>query len=146
MIIPDANLLLYACDSSSPFHRAASGWWSGCLSDNETVGLVPVVLLAFVRIGTSAAAFSDPLTPTEASAEVRRWLQRAVTTVIETDNADLEQALTLIERTGAGGGLATDALIAALGIRHRAVIHTADTDFARFPGVKWFNPITGRRG
>ncbi len=146
MIIPDANLLLYACDSSSPFHRAASGWWSGCLSDNETVGLVPVVLLAFVRTGTSAAAFSDPLTPTEASAEVRRWLQRAVTTVIETDNADLEQALTLIERTGAGGGLATDALIAALGIRHRAVIHTADADFARFPGVKWFNPITGRRG
>jgi predicted nucleic acid-binding protein len=76
VIIPDANLLLYASDSSSPFHRAATAWWSGCLS----------------------------------------------------------------------GGLATDALIAALGIRHRAVIHTADADFARFPGVKWFNPITGRRG
>jgi predicted nucleic acid-binding protein len=80
VIIPDANLLLYASDSSSPFHRAATAWWSGCLSGNETVGLVPVVLLA------------------------------------------------------------------ALGIRHRAVIHTADADFARFPGVKWFNPITGRRG
>ena len=146
MIIPDANLLLYASDSSSPFHRAATAWWSGCLSGNETVGLVSVVLLAFVRIGTSAAAFSDPLTPLEASREIRRWLQRAVTTVIEADGADLEQALTLIERTGAGGGLATDALIAALGIRHRAVIHTADADFARFPGVKWFNPITGRRG
>lgn len=51
MIIPDANLLLYASDSSCPFHRAATGWWSGCLSGNETVGLVPVVLLAFVRTG-----------------------------------------------------------------------------------------------
>ena len=69
-----------------------------------------------------------------------------MTTVIEADGADLDQALTLVESTGAGGGLATDALIAALGIRHRAVIHTADADFARFPGVKWFNPITGRRG
>lgn len=146
MIIPDANLLLYAGDSSSPFHRAAAGWWSECLSGNETVGLVPVVLLAFVRIGTSAAAFSDPLTPREASAEVQRWLQRTVTMVIEADTADMEQALAFIESAGTGGGLATDALIAALGIRHRAVIHTADADFARFPGVKWFNPITGRRG
>ena len=42
--------------------------------------------------------------------------------------------------------LVTDALIAALGIRHRAVVHTADADFARFPRVRWYNPITGRRG
>lgn len=40
----------------------------------------------------------------------------------------------------------TDALIAAFGIRHRAVVHTADADFARFPRVRWYNPITGRRG
>ena len=118
----------------------------GCLSDNETVGLVPVVLLAFVRIGTSAAAFSDPLTPTEASAEVRRWLQRAVTTGYRNRQRGPGAGADAHRAYGAGGGLATDALIAALGIRHRAVIHTADTDFARFPGVKWFNPITGRRG
>ena len=146
MIIPDANLLLYASDSSSPFHRAAARWWSECLNGDETVGLVPVVALAFVRIGTSATAYGNPLTATEASAEVRRWLGRSVTTVIDADGTDLDQALALVESTGAGGGLATDALIAALGIRHRAVIHTADADFARFPGVKWFNPITGRRG
>ena len=83
---------------------------------------------------------------TEASGEVRRWLSRSVTTVIDADSTDLDQALALVESTGAGGGLATDALIAALGIRHRAVVHTADADFARFPGVHWFNPITGRRG
>ena len=146
MIIPDANLLLYACDSSSAFHRAAAGWWADCLNGDETVGLVPVVVIAFLRIGTSAAAFDAPLTLPEASVEVRRWLNRAVTTVIGADRADLDQALTLIEPTGAGGGLATDALVAALGIRHRAVVHTADADFARFPGVRWFNPLTGRRG
>ena len=38
----------------------------------------------------------------------------------------------LIEDAGAGGGLTTDALIAAAEIRHRAVIHTADADFTRF--------------
>jgi hypothetical protein len=27
---------------------------------------------------------------------------------------------------------------------HDAVLHTADTDFVRFQGLRWFNPITGR--
>lgn len=55
------------------------------------MGLVPVVVLAFVRIGTSAAAFDDPFTLPEASAEVRRWLNRTVTTVVGADSADLDQ-------------------------------------------------------
>ena len=59
---------------------------------------------------------------------------------------DLDQALALIEDAGAGGGLATDALIAAAAIRHRAVVHTTDADFARFPHVRWYNPLTGRGG
>ena len=146
MIVPDANLLLYACDSSSPFHRQAGAWWSDCLSGDETVGMASVVALAFVRISTSSAAFADPFTAVEAAAEVRRWLGRTVVTVVDADDKDLDRTLALIEASGAGGGLATDALIAALGIRHGAVIHTADTDFARFPGVRWYNPITGRSG
>lgn len=146
MIIPDANLLLYACDAASPFHRVAAGWWSDRLNGDETVGMAPVVALAFVRVATNRAAFVDPLTLAEATAEVRRWLHRSVVTVLSAEGPDLDRALTFIETASAGGGLATDALIAALGIRHRAVIHTADADFARFPEAKWYNPITGRRG
>lgn len=146
MIVPDANLLLYAHDSSSAFHRVATEWWSECLGGDETVGLVPVVVLAFVRVSTSRAAFDDPFTLAEAAAEVRRWLGRSVVGVVGAEAPDLEQALALIEGAGAGGGLATDALIAAIASRHRAVVHTADSDFARFPRVRWFNPITGRRG
>ena len=31
-------------------------------------------------------------------------------------------------------------------MEHTAVLHTADADFLRFPGLKWLNPLTGRRG
>ena len=144
MIIPDANLLVYACDASSPFHEAAAEWWRDCLNGDETIGMTPVVALAFVRVSTNGAAFGNPLTPDEAAAEVRRWLDRSVVTVVGFDGTDLDQALALIEGAGAGGGLATDALIAAAGIRQRAVVHTADADFARFPRVRWYNPLTGR--
>ena len=146
MIIPDTNLLLYVYDSSNRYHRPAAAWWSHCLNGDETVGMTPAVTLAFVRLSTSGVVFSAPLSLAEAAAEVRQWLARAVVTVIDADGADLERSLELIEHSGAGGRLATDALIAALGIRHRAIIHTADTDFARFSGVRWYNPITGRSG
>ena len=73
MIIPDANLLLYAYDAASPFHVKASGWWGWgrCLTGRSPVGLCPVVLFAFVRIGTSLRAFEEPMTIEEASRHVR---------------------------------------------------------------------------
>jgi predicted nucleic acid-binding protein len=37
----------------------------------------------------------------------------------------------------------SDAQIAALALDHGAVLHTADTDYIRFPRLRWFNPLTG---
>jgi predicted nucleic acid-binding protein len=46
-----------------------------------------------------------------------------------------------LDAQGSGANLTTDAQIAAIATRHRATVHTADTDFARFPGVRWSNPL-----
>lgn len=40
------------------------------------------------------------------------------------------------------GNLVPDAQLAALAMEHGLVVQTADTDFARFPGVRWENPLT----
>jgi predicted nucleic acid-binding protein len=58
----------------------------------------------------------------------------------------VEQALQWLEAAGSGGNLTTDAQIAAIARRRRATVHTADTDFARFAGVRWTNPILGTHG
>jgi hypothetical protein len=50
MILPDANLILYAYDLESPFHTVAATWWTKCLSEAEAVGLPHVILLAFLRL------------------------------------------------------------------------------------------------
>ncbi len=141
MIVPDANLLLYAYDSDSRFHRAAALWWQRCLSGSETVGLCTVVLFAFVRVGTSSRAFAEPLSIEEAAGHVRSWLERSITELLVAEEADTVQALAWLEAAGAGGNLTTDAQIAAIASRHRAVIHTADLDFQRFPGVRSHNPL-----
>ena len=47
----------------------------------------------------------------------------------------------LLEAVGTGGNLVPDAHIAALAIEHNAEVHTNDGDFARFPGLRWRNPL-----
>jgi hypothetical protein len=53
------------------------------------------------------------------------------------------EALALLRTSGAAGNLTTNAQLAALALRHRAVVHTADINFARFPRERWHNPLTG---
>lgn len=143
MIIPDINLLLYAYDSASPFHAKAAAWWQQCLSGSEPVGLPTVVAFGFVRIGTNARVFRNPMTPAEAAGHVRSWLAQPVVQVLELRAEHLEQVLELLEMLGTADNLVTDAQIAALAIEHGAILHTADADFLRFSGLRWFNPITG---
>ena len=144
MIVPDANLLLYAYDETNPFHKQAADWWGGLMSGAEPVGLCSVVIFAFLRIGTSNRVFANPLMISEAADHVRSWLGRSVTEVLSAESADVLTALRLLEEAGAGGNLTTDAQIAAIAVRHRATVHSADTDFGRFPDVRWTNPLLRR--
>lgn len=143
MIIPDINLLLYACDSTSQFHAKAAVWWKVCMSGEEPVGLPLVVVFGFVRVGTNPRVFKQPMTPAEAAGCVRSWLARPVVHVIESGSDHVDATLKLLENIGTGGNLVTDAQIAAIALEHDAVVHTADTDFMRFAGLRWLNPITG---
>jgi len=143
VIISDVNLLLYAYDSQSPFHSKAAAWWQACLSGSEPIGLLHVVLFGFVRIGTNPRAFRNPLTCKEAVAHVRSWLRQAPVQALEPGPNHVEEVLKLLEHLGAAGNLVTDAQIAALAIEHSGILHTADSQFVRFPGLRWFNPLTG---
>ncbi len=144
MIVPDANLLLYAYDDASPFHVRARQWWTECLSGNEPVGLTHPVLFAFVRISTSSRAYLRPMSLAEASGHVASWLDRKVSRVLQPDANHVAQVLTLLQAAAsAGGNLVTEAQVAALAIAHRATVHTADRDFARFAGLNCRYPLEG---
>jgi uncharacterized protein len=143
MIVPDVNLLLYAYDSDSAFHVKALAWWQQCLSDAEPVGLAPVVVFGFMRIATNPRVFRNPMTANEAAEHIRSWLAQPVARILEPPTGHVEQVIESLEALGTAGNLVTDAQIASLAIEHNAILHTADADFLRFPGLRWFNPITG---
>ena len=146
MIIPDINLLLYAYHSGSPFHAKVAAWWQACLSGTEPVGLPQVVIFGFLRISTNSKIFQDPLTPSEAIRHIRAWLEQPAVQLLPSDSHQVEEALKLLETLGAAGNLVTDAQIAAAALDNRAVVHTSDSDFAKFPNLRWFNPITEAAG
>jgi len=142
MIVPDANLLLYAYDNSSPLHEAASQWWQQAMSGSEPVGLTHPVIFAFVRIGTSARVFEQPMSLAKAAAHVTTWLDRQVTRILQPNTDHFRQVLDLLENAkSAGGNLVTDAQIAALAISHKGTVHTADRDFMRFKNLDCHYPL-----
>lgn len=145
MIVPDTNLLIYAHDSGSPFHARSKAWWEELLNGSELVGLCPVVALGFTRLITNPKLFENPLPVPRAISFVRTWLRTPVVRVLDSTGTDLDTALHLLEASGSSGNLTTDAQIAATALRHGAVVHSADSDFARFPGLSWENPLTTRR-
>ena len=51
------------------------------------------------------------------------------------------QLFKLIRKTDVAGNLTADAHIAVLSLEYHVEIHTADPDFARFPGIRWRIPL-----
>lgn len=141
MIVPDANLLLYAYDSESPFHPSASRWWAALLSGVEPVGLCPVVVFAFLRLATHGKVFDHPMTVKEASEHVASWLARPNVRLLVAGPGHVESVCRLLTKVGTAGNFVTDAQIAALALEYGATVHSADTDFSRLTGVKWKNPL-----
>lgn len=143
MIVPDANLLIYAYNKDVRVHAAAAGWLEKLLSGTETVGFSWVVMLAFLRISTKRGLNRRPLSPASALGIVESWLGAPPARVIHPTDRHTAVLRDLMAGLGITGDLSSDAHLAALAIEHGAVVHSADTDFARFPGLSWVNPLTG---
>lgn len=143
MIIPDANLLIYAHDVGSPWHKPASAWWENALNGDEPVGLSWAVVLAFLRITTHPSINENPLSPEQAMAAVASWETTGIMTYLTPGPEHRRHLENLVRTTFASANLINDAHLAALAISHGACLHTHDNDFARFPGLKWKNPLRG---
>lgn len=142
MILPDANLLLYAVNSDSPDNREAFDWLKQLLESGAEVGIYTGVAFAFIRLSTNRRVFSKPLSVQEAFAYLNNWLDVASVRLIDAELEDLQTAERLLEQAGTGGNLVSDAQIAAAALRLKGIVHSADADFGRFNDVQWHNPLS----
>ena len=141
MILVDANLLLYAEDSSSEHHESAVTWWDAQLSGSEPVALCWPVINAFIRIGTNPRLHQRPLTLKEATERVQSWLGQLCVRLIQPTDHHWALFQQMLRSGKAVGNLVSDAHLAALAVEHNCVLHSTDADFSRFKGLKWKNPV-----
>ena len=141
MILPDINLLVYAYNSDAPNHRQARSWWEACLSGDRPVALPWVVLLGYLRLTTSRSVLDDPFSAKEALGHIRSWLERPQTQILHPGPRHLDLLESLMRDSNPSKNLTTDIHLAALAIEHQAELHSNDGDFARFPGLRWTNPL-----
>ena len=141
MIVPDVNLLVYAYDSASPRHGRARAWLEGVLSRREPVGIPWVVALGFVRIITSRTVMLHPMPAGLALSHLRSWLDWPSVDVVQPGPRHLDILAAFAEAGTLTSNLATDAHIAAIALETSATVHSNDTDFGRFPGLRWTNPL-----
>ncbi len=141
MIIPDVNLLLYASFSAFQQHALARAWLEQALNGDEQVLLPGVSLFGFIRIATNPRIFERPL-PLEAALDsVELWLAQPHVHFLAPGPRHLEIAFGLLRQLGTAKNLTTDTQLAAHAIENQAVLHSNDTDFGRFEGLRWLNPL-----
>lgn len=141
MKIIDANLLLYATDQRAPRHDAARAWLVDQLSGPDTVAFTWAVLLAFLRLSTSPRVFERPLSMERAFDLVDAWLGQRCVVIVHPGDRHSALVRQLLRPLGTAGNLVSDAHLAAVAIEHGAELNSCDTDFSRFAGLRWINPL-----
>jgi hypothetical protein len=100
-----------------------------------------LTLWAFLRISTNPRVFDRPLSTAEAAQAVAAWLAQPVAGIVEPGERHWDILCRLLKEGQASGAMIMDAALAALAVEHGAVLNTTDRDFARFPGLRFTNPL-----
>ena len=140
MKIVDLNVLIYATDTESKHHDSARSWLDTAMASSSTIGLPTSVTVGFVRLVTNPRVMVRPLKPNRAIDIVESWINRSSVSVPQPTTRHYTVFRELLDATGVGGNLVSDAHLGALAIEHGAELCTYDSDFTRFPGVVSFRP------
>jgi uncharacterized protein len=143
VIVPDANLLLYAYDNTSTYHSAAQKWVNRTFSGTELIGLPWQVVWAFLRISTNKQIYLNPISMETAIGIVQRWFELRNVRLLAPGERHWYLLRGMLIEGGIRGARVTDAELAALTIEYGGVLHTVDRGFARFAGLRWVNPLSG---
>jgi len=141
MIAPDANLLIFANDPASPFHRASRRWLEDVLSGLEPIGFPILSLHGFLRFVTNPRIASTPITFQQGAAIVDAWLAQPYVRILYPGERHWQILHQLSQQVRLRGNLISDAAIAAISQEYGATVYSHDRDFARFPNLRWINPL-----
>ena len=141
MIVLDVNLLIYAADGNAVLHDVARRWLQSIISGSELIGLPWQTIHAFVRISTNPRVSGGQVSIERSIGAIQQWMDLPHVRVLSPGERHWGILKDMLTEGQATGPLTTDAQLAAVAIEYGGVLHTTDRDFARFPGLRWVNPL-----
>jgi toxin-antitoxin system PIN domain toxin len=141
VILLDANILIYAYASDSPFHVETRFWLEEIMNRGEPIGLSWDTILAFLRIVTNPSATSAGLSGLEAVEVIDSIISRNHVNVVVPTPKHWERLRVMLHGLQITRNLVMDAHLAALALEHQASLCTNDRDFLRFRGLHLVNPV-----
>lgn len=99
------------------------------------------VLLGFLRLSTHPSVFPRPLDHRTAIDKIDAWLSLPIVHVPTEKENHWHVLSGLLRDSGAAANLTTDAHMATLAMTRDALLVSCDTDFARFPDLRFVNPL-----
>lgn len=140
MVLLDVNVLVTAMREDAPRHQHVNAYVEGLRRAAEPFGLSDLVLSGTLRVLTHPRVFVPPSPPEVARAYVAALRSTPNAMIVAPGPRHWELFVGLLELSGAIGNLVADAWHAALAIEHGCEWVTDDTDFSRFPGLRWRRP------
>jgi uncharacterized protein len=138
----DANVLLYASDTSSERHDRARGLIDELAGGPEITYLFWPTVMAYLRIVTHPAVFEHPLPASEAMDNIEALLSRPHVRAPGEQEAFWARYRTVAADAMPSGNLVPDAHLVALMLENEVrTIWTHDRDFRRFRGIEVRDPF-----
>lgn len=141
MIALDSNLLLYAHMPSFSQHERVNRWLDDLFTTAHRIALPWSSILSFLRVATNPRAFSEPASLGQAWAQVDEWLNDQIVWTPSPTSRHRDVLAECLRVPGLRADDVPDAHLAALAIEHGLRLASADSGFARFPDLDWFNPL-----
>ncbi len=142
MLLPDVNVLVYAHrEDSIADHSRYADWITQLATGPEPFALSVLALVGLVRITTNPRIFRPASTLEEVFAFTSELLQRPTARVVAPGPKHLAIFEQLCRESQAEGKLVADAQHAAVAVEHGCTMVSTDSDFDRFPGLRWQHPL-----
>ncbi len=140
MLLCDVNVFVYAMRQDSPYHQVYLDWLERVLGDDALVGVSEMVLSSAVRIVTNHRIFVEPSSTEDALAFCESVLAAPSSIEVRPGERHWGIFVRLLRKTRARGNDVADAYLAAMALEHGATWVTRDRGFARFDGLRIFDP------
>ncbi len=111
------------------------------MSGDELIALSNEICLGFVRIASNPRLGEAAVPLQKARAVVDNWLALPHARVLIPGADHFNRVMGLMTGAMGAGALVSDAVLAAYAIENRATLCSNDSDFARFEGLDWVNPL-----